>query len=67
MNEPKQEKTEFEQLQDGEQMSIISELILFVIENKAWWMIPFLVALGLVGILVLLSATGVAPFVYTVF
>jgi len=33
----------------------------------AWWMLPILVLLLLLGLLVLLSGTGIAPFIYTMF
>ena len=58
---------EFERLGEEDQLSLISEFILFINENKAWWMIPILLVLGLVGILVVLSSTGAAPFIYTLF
>ena len=58
---------EFERLGEEDQLSLISEFILFIKENKAWWMIPILLVLGLVGILVVLSSTGAAPFIYTLF
>lgn len=58
---------EFERLGEEDQLSLISEFILFIKENKAWWMIPIVLVLGLVGILVVLSSTGAAPFIYTLF
>ena len=45
----------------------LAELWSFVRENKKWWLIPILVALLLFGLLVLLSGTGLAPFIYTLF
>lgn len=59
--------TEFEAAGQSEQMSLAAEFIEFVLENKAWWMIPIVVVLGLVGILVALGSTGAAPFIYTLF
>ncbi len=58
---------EFERLGEEDQLSLISEFVLFIKENKAWWMIPIVLVLGLVGILVVLSSTGAAPFIYTLF
>ena len=58
---------EFERLGEEDQLSLVSEFILFIKENKAWWMIPIVLVLGLVGILVVLSSTGAAPFIYTLF
>ncbi len=67
MTEPPDERSEFEQLGEEEQLSLIGEFWLFIVENKAWWMIPILTVLGLVGVLVVLSSTGAAPFIYTLF
>jgi hypothetical protein len=45
-----------------------SELLQFLWQRKLWWMIPFVVTLLLVAVLLLVgSATGVAPFIYTLF
>ena len=62
-----EDRNEFERLGEGDQLSLISEFILFIKENKAWWMIPILLVFGLVGILVALTSTGAAPFIYTLF
>ncbi len=59
--------SEFEQLGNRQSLSIVGEFLLFIRENKAWWMIPILLVLGLVGILSLLASTGAAPFIYTLF
>jgi len=58
---------EFEQLAGGKQASLVSELAMFIMENKKWWLIPIVLVLGLVGMLVLLTSTGAAPFIYTLF
>ncbi len=60
-------KSEFEEAGEGRQMSLVQEFLLFVVENKKWWMIPILLVLALLGLLVMLSWTGAAPFIYTVF
>ena len=60
-------RSEFERLGEEDQLSLIGEFILFIRENKAWWMIPILLVLGLVGILVALTSTGAGPFIYTLF
>jgi len=44
-----------------------SELWEFVRHNRKWWMIPILLALLMLGILALVSATGAAPFIYSLF
>jgi Family of unknown function (DUF5989) len=35
--------------------------------NKKWWLLPVLLVLVLFGILILLSSSGAAPFIYTLF
>lgn len=62
-----EDANEFEKLGDEEQLSLVSEFVLFIKENKAWWMIPIVLVLGGVGLLVVLSSTGAAPFIYTLF
>ncbi|HNQ73513.1 MAG TPA: DUF5989 family protein [Verrucomicrobiota bacterium] len=44
-----------------------AELWGFLRENKKWWLIPILLVLLILGVLVLLSGTGAAPFIYTLF
>lgn len=46
---------------------LIAEFIDFLLHNKKWWLIPIVVVLLMLGLLVLLSGTGAAPFIYTLF
>ena len=49
-------------------MGTVGELFGFLWERKLWWMIPFVATLLLVAALLLVGqATGVAPFIYTLF
>lgn len=52
--------------QDQER-GLVSEFVMFMAENKMWWLTPILVVFGLLGALLVLGATGVAPFIYTLF
>jgi len=61
------EQNDFEKLGEEKQPTLVSEFVLFIWENKAWWMIPILLVFGLIGVLILLSSTGAAPFIYTLF
>lgn len=45
----------------------LREIVDFLMHNKKWWMTPIIVVLLLMGALVLLSGTAVAPFIYTLF
>lgn len=47
--------------------SLVSEFLGFLRHNKKWWLTPIVIALLLLGILVVLGATGAAPFIYTLF
>jgi hypothetical protein len=60
-------KSEFERAGEQQQMSLVREFLLFIVENKKWWLIPIVLVLGLVGLLVVLGGTGAAPFIYTLF
>jgi hypothetical protein len=46
----------------------VAELLQFLWMRKLWWLIPFVITLLLIGALLLVGqATGVAPFIYTIF
>lgn len=60
-------KTDFENAAEETPPSLVGELWAFMIENRNWWMIPILMALAMIGVLITLSATGAAPFIYTLF
>ena len=47
--------------------SFLKEVWLFVRTTGKWLLVPVLIALLLLGALALLSGTGVAPFIYTLF
>lgn len=66
MSDPKQ--NEFEQTaKEQAKTGFFGELWGFLRENKKWWLLPILIVLLLFGLLILLSGTGVAPFIYTLF
>jgi hypothetical protein len=46
--------------------SLFKELLQFAREHKAYWIVPFVLVLGLVVLLVLTSQAS-APFIYTLF
>ena len=49
------------------QSNLLSEVWYFVRSNKKWWMLPLIAALLMLGFLLFLSGTAVAPFIYTLF
>lgn len=46
---------------------LVREFWDFLRHNKKWWLTPILIVILLVGLLVLLTGTGMAPFIYTLF
>lgn len=47
--------------------SFFGEYWAFLRSSGRWWLIPIVVALLIVGVLVVLGGTAVAPFIYTLF
>ena len=47
--------------------SFFSDYLYFVKTSKKWWLLPLLVLLLGFGVLMVLSSTGAAPFIYTLF
>ena len=45
----------------------MSEFILFLRTNKAYWMVPIMLVLLLLAAVLVLGGTSVAPFIYTLF
>jgi hypothetical protein len=50
-----------------ERDSLLREFWDFLRNNKKWWLLPMLTILILFGLLMLLSGTAAAPFIYTLF
>jgi hypothetical protein len=46
---------------------LLGDLWEFLKTNKKWWMLPLIVLFLLLAGLILLSSTGLAPFIYTLF
>lgn len=62
-----EEPNEFEKANSESRESIVTEFMHFLREEKKWWLAPIIIVLLGVGALLLLSATGAAPFIYTLF
>jgi hypothetical protein len=58
---------QFSQAAAQPRTGLLCEVAHFLAQNKKWWLLPILVVLLLLGVLVLLGGTGVAPFIYTLF
>ena len=57
----------FAQAAEEEQPGLVREFLEFLVESKAWWLTPIIIVLLLVGLLVMLSGSVVAPFIYPIF
>jgi Family of unknown function (DUF5989) len=52
---------------DSEGESLVSEFLSFLAHNKKWWLLPIMIVMLLLGVLIFLSSTAAAPFIYTLF
>jgi len=53
--------------QSNKSSGLVADLLGFLKENKKWWLLPLILTFLLLATLVMLSASGVAPFIYTLF
>ncbi len=68
MDDPQSsQEHEFESQAEGEDLGFVQEFVMFLRENKKWWLIPLLGALLSIGAIALLAGSGAAPFIYTLF
>lgn len=76
MNQPEQESTPdtqvkaqsaFEKAAPVREASFLRELWWFVVDYKAWWLTPILIALLALSAIAVLNGTGAAPFIYSFF
>jgi len=47
--------------------NILREFLDFLRHNKKWWLLPIILILLLLGLVVMLSGTAIAPFLYPLF
>jgi hypothetical protein len=52
---------------DTKNIGFASEVMHFLREKKKWWLLPVLLILLPFGLLMILSGTAAAPFIYTLF
>jgi uncharacterized protein DUF5989 len=57
----------FEEASQRRGGNIASEFWQFLSQSKKWWMLPIVIVILLFGVLVFLSGTAAAPFIYTLF
>jgi hypothetical protein len=61
------EQNEFARLRRAKRSSFVSEYLYLIRTNKKWWMLPIIVIFLALGALLVVSGTGAAPFIYTLF
>ncbi|NLX06217.1 MAG: hypothetical protein GXY33_13850 [Phycisphaerae bacterium] len=47
--------------------NLLLEFLAFLRHNKKWWLLPILIVILVLGGLVMLSGTALAPFLYPLF
>ena len=53
---------------DGENVSIFTEFVWFIRENKKWWLIPLVIVFMVLAALIVIGTNpATAPFIYTLF
>ncbi len=58
---------EFARQAQGSSDNLFREVFGFMRENKKWWLTPIIVGLLIVGAIVVLGGTAMAPFIYATF
>lgn len=66
-NQRGQDENEFLRQGQENRTGFISEYLHMLGQNKKWWMLPLILILLGFGIMMVLSSSGVAPFIYTLF
>jgi len=61
------DSAEFQQEARAARTGLIREFWDFLKHNKKWWILPILVVLLVIGLLAVLGATGLSPFLYALF
>jgi Family of unknown function (DUF5989) len=64
-----QKRTQFEEVAASAEnrRGLLGEVWEFLKTNKKWWLLPVLITFLVLALLILVSSTGVAPFIYTLF
>lgn len=57
----------FERQAARKRTGLIAEFWGFLRHNKKWWMLPMIAVILVMGALVILGGTPLAPFIYTLF
>lgn len=66
-NPNKKASDDFSSMAEAPRSSFVREFWDFLRFNKKWWLTPIILVLLAVSVLVMLSGTAAAPFIYTLF
>lgn len=61
------EADHFAEIAEEEQPGFVREFWYFLRHNRKWWLTPILIVLALLIVLVVISQTPLAPFIYPFF
>lgn len=61
------QKKEFQQQAEQKRSSLLIEFLDFLRHNKKWWLLPIVLMLLFLGLIVMLSGSAIAPFIYPLF
>ena len=67
MTDTQKQQTSFEEAGEQDSKGLFGEFFDFMKSEAKWWLIPFLIVFGLLGLFLILAQTGAAPFIYTLF
>ncbi len=60
-------KSDFSSQAQQSSTGVIREFSDYLRHNKKWWLTPIILSLLMVGLLLVLSSSAVAPFIYALF
>ena len=61
------EQDEFSMAAGSGRSGLVGEFVEFLKHNKKWWLLPIVLAVIIVGVIIAVSGTGAAPFIYPLF
>ena len=64
---PESKRPQFEESGPPRHHGLIREFAAFLRHNRKYWMAPLIILLLLVGLLILVAGSSIAPFIYPLF
>ena len=65
MDKPKKES--FEEAGSDKNRGLLSEIFAMLGQNKKYWLLPIILVLIVIGVLLILGGTALAPLIYPLF